>query len=223
MTRYIRLSYPLDPNGPHPPAIPDPELKTLYTVEKDQASVHVITVASHTGTHIDTPQHVIKDGLSVHDFMPEDFIYTKPVLVELDMKDDQVVTVKHLEGVIDSIKEADIVMFKFDYGRVRAEEPERYSAHCPGFGIESARLIRQECPNLRAMGMDVSSVACIADLENTMAAHNVLLEGADRKFIIIEEMNLEPELTGLKEVRISPWLVKGMDSGPCSIIGIIDN
>jgi hypothetical protein len=26
----------------------------------------------------------------------------------------------------------------------------------------------------------------------------------------------------LREVRVSPWLVKGMDSGPCTILGVLD-
>jgi hypothetical protein len=35
-------------------------------------------------------------------------------------------------------------------------------------------------------------------------------------------MNLEQDLTGLREVRLCPWLVEGMDSGPCSAIGVLD-
>ena len=91
----------------------------------------------------------------------------------------------------------------------------------PGFGVESARWLRQTCPNLRAMGLDVPSVAVIAYLESTMPAHNELLAGEGRRFLIIEEMNLDQDLTELVEVRLNPWLVQGMDSGPCSIVGVL--
>jgi kynurenine formamidase len=117
---------------------------------------------------------------------------------------------------------ADLAMFRFGYGRVRREEAKRYSERCPGFGVESARWLREQLPRLRAMGMDVPSVATIAHLDETMRAHNELLGGAGRRFLIIEEMNLEADLTGLREVRVNPWLVSGMDSGPCSIVGVID-
>ena len=52
-----------------------------------------------------------------------------------------------------------------------------------------------------------------------MAVHHELLGGQSRRFLIIEDMNLEHDLTGLREVRVSPWLVREMDSGPCSVVG----
>lgn len=222
MKKYLWLSYPLDPAGPHPPAIPDPQLSTLYTIDKDQASVHVVTFASHTGTHIDSPQHVIQNGLCIHDFAPEDLMYSHPVLVDMILGDDQVVSPGHIKPFIKSLRAADMALFRFGYGKYRESQPDRYSKHCPGFGVDSARYIREECPELRALGLDVSSLVCIADIEHTMSAHNILLEGAGRKFIVIEEMKLDQDLSGLQEVRISPWLVKGMDSGPCTILGIIE-
>ena len=45
------------------------------------------------------------------------------------------------------------------------------------------------------MGLDVPSVAVIACLESTMPAHNELLAGDGRRFLIIEEMNLDQDLS----------------------------
>ena len=66
VTMTIYLSYPLDPADPRPPAIPAPELIPLYTIEKDGASVHTLKIASHTGTHVDTPAHVIAGRRVTH-------------------------------------------------------------------------------------------------------------------------------------------------------------
>ena len=55
-----------------------------------------------------------------------------------------------------------------------------------------------------------------------MPAHNELLAGDGRRFLIVEEMSLDHDLGRLVEVRINPWLVQGMDSGPCSIVGVLD-
>lgn len=54
-----------------------------------------------------------------------------------------------------------------------------------------------------------------------MPAHNELLAGDGRRFLVIEEMNLDQDLKALIEVRVNPWLVQGMDSGPCSIVGVL--
>jgi arylformamidase len=215
------LSFPLDVNDPRPPAIPAPSLEPLYTIEKDGANVQTLRLASHTGTHLDAPRHVIADGLTVHDFSPEEFVFIHPVVIDLPMGETTVVAVDELKPLLRRLKDADLALFRFGYGSVRREHPERYVDRCPGFGVEGARFLREQCPLLRAMGMDVPSVACIAHLAQTMACHNELLDGKNRRFLIIEDMDLEQDLSGLRQVQISPWRVRGMDSGPCSAVGML--
>jgi arylformamidase len=222
MSRYLWLSYPLDINGPRPPAIPAPELSELYTVARDGASVQILRLASHTGTHLDTPCHVVEGAVQITEFAPEELIFTRPVVVDLRLNDAEVVHPSHLQPHARPLGGADIALFRFGYGNVRASDPGRFSGRCPGLGMESARWLRENCPQLRAMGMDVPSVATIAHLDDTMQCHNVLLEGPGRRFLIIEEMDLDKDLAGLREVRVNPWLVKGMDSGPCTVVGVVD-
>lgn len=218
--KMIWLSYPLDPAGPRPPAIPAPTLVDLYTVDVDDASVQTLTVASHTGTHLDTSAHIMDGGVFITDFTPDSLVFQHPVVIDLKLQDKQTVHPSHLEPLAPLIETADIVLFRFGYGEVRKNDPARFSSCCPGFGKEAAQWLLDHSDSLRAIGMDVPSFACIADLENTMAAHNVLLERPNCTFLILEEMNLNDDLTGLAEVRINPWMVLGMHSGPCTIVGI---
>jgi kynurenine formamidase len=221
MPDLVWLSYPLDMGDPRPPAIPAPTLTPLYTVEKDGANVQILRVANHTGTHVDAPRHVIEDGLCLTDFAPEEFLFWRPCVIDLPLPDATIVQPEHLTPFAKALEDVDLALFRFGYGAVRRAEPERYSARCPGFGVASGRWLRDNAPGLRAIGMDVPSVACIAFLEETMTCHNELLSGAGRRFLIIEDMNLEQDLTGLREVRLNPWLVNGMDSGPCSVAGVL--
>ncbi len=221
MHRYVWLSYPLTLDGPRPPAIPAPELTALYTVAKDGAGVQILRVANHTGTHVDSPCHVVEGAVRITDYRPEEFVFTRPTVIDLRLPDATVVMSSDLEPFVARLRNADLALFRFGYGEIRRTDPKRFSMRCPGFGVESARWLRQTCPNLRALGLDVPSVAVIACLENTMPAHNELLAGEGRRFLIIEEMNLDQDLTELVEVRLNPWLVQGMDSGPCSIVGVL--
>ena len=218
MGEYIWLSYPLDISGPRPPAIPKPKLSVFLTIAEHGASVQVLEVASHTGTHIDSPLHVIEGGLSIHDFGPEEFIFTSPVIIDLPLNDAEIVQEHHLKHHESEIASADIVLFRFGYGLIHESDPKRYGLRSPGFGIESARYLRNEFPRLRAIGMDIPSLACIDKLDLTMQSHHVLLEGDGRRFIIIEEMRIPEDVKNISEVRLYPWLVKGMDSGPCTIV-----
>jgi arylformamidase len=219
----IWLSYPLAVSDPRPPAIPAPELTPLYTIQNDGANVQILRVANHTGTHVDAPRHVIADGLCLSDFAPEEFIFTRPVVVDLPLPDAAIVGPEHLEPLSDLLKEADLALFRFGYGAVRRNDPQRYSERCPGFGVPGGRWLRTHFPDLRAIGMDVPSVACIASLDETMACHHELLGGAGRRFFILEDMSLDQDLSTLREVRMNPWMVRDMDSGPCSVVGLLLN
>lgn len=222
MAEMVWLSYPLAVDDPRPPAIPAPELTWLYTIDKHGANVQILKVANHTGTHLDTPRHVIADGLTLAEFSPQDLMYTRPAVIDMNCEDTQEVMPHDLLVHQEQLRTADIALFRFGYAEIRRREPSRFSERCPGFGVASGRWLREQCPGLRAIGMDVPSVAVIADLENTMRAHHELLGGAGRKFLILEDMKLDLDLRRLREVHVHPWRVSGMDSGPCSVIGILD-
>jgi kynurenine formamidase len=217
----VFLGYPLHPDSPNPPAIPPIQLSPFLSLEKgDGANVTMIKAASHTGTHLDVPVHVAAGGLALNDFRADEFIFTHPVVIDLHLADGQVVQPADLAPLLPMAKEADLLLCRFGYGNVRKTDPGRYSAKCPGFGVESARYILNELPSLRALGMDVPSLSCIAYLEQTMPAHNVLLEGLGRRFMVIEDMKLDDDLSGLTDVVVAPWWIAGLDGGPCTVFGI---
>ncbi|MDR3552312.1 MAG: cyclase family protein [Clostridia bacterium] len=218
--KYSYLSYPLNVADPHPPAIPAAELYDYMTVDKDGASVQIIKTANHTGTHLDTSAHVFNDGIPITDFLPQDLIFTEVALVDLRLSDEETVMPEQLEPYREQLQNFEMAIFRFGVAEIRKKEPERFSNRLPGFGMESAQWLRDNLSNLRCIGTDLPSIATIAQLDITMRAHNILLAGREKR-LIIEEMNVAGDLSGLSEVRINPWMVKGMLSGPCSIIGII--
>lgn len=222
MAELIWLSYPLGLEDPRPPAIPAPKLTSLYTIAQDGASVQTLNIASHTGTHVDASLHVDEHGVAITDFAPDELVFTNPVVIDLRLEDAEVVLPAHLHPFKMSLHNAGIALFRFGVGSIRRDDPQRFSKKSPGFGMESASWLRDNYPNLKAVGMDVPSLACIDKLDETMAAHNELLYGDSNRFLVIEDMDLNKDLTGLREVRLNPWLVLGMDSAPCSVIGVID-
>jgi arylformamidase len=220
--KQIWLSYPLAVDDPRPPAIPAPELSDLYTVAKDGANVQILRVASHTGTHLDAPRHVISDGAVITDFPPEELLFERPAVIDIATGDGKTVTPDDLSPFARKLTGADLALFRFGYGKIRSRDPVRFSHRCPGFGVPAGRWLREQAPSLRAIGLDVPSVACIAHLDETMTVHEELLGGTNRRFLIIEDMDLDHDLTQLTRVQVCPWRVHGMDSGPCSVIGYLE-
>ncbi len=219
--RIVFLGYPLSKDAPNPPAIPPIRLTPFLSLEKgDGANVTLVQAASHTGTHIDVPSHVAAKGLTLSEFRPQDFTFTRPVVIDLHLNDGQIVQPADLKPFMRLAKDADLLLCRFGYAEIRKTDPGRYSARCPGFGVDSARYIKEELPGLRALGMDVPSLACIQYLDQTMQAHNILLEGPGRRFLVIEDMKLDDDLRDLTDVIVAPWWIAGLDGGPSMVFGI---
>jgi len=220
--KILRLSYPLCLNDPLPPAIPPLQLARKYSLDAgDDANVFIITMANHSGSHVDAPRHVEAVGLPITAFEPSDFYFAKPAVIDLPLPDSTVVRPKDLIPHASTIRSADLLLLRFGYGPVRTQAPSRYRDQCPGFGVASATYLREQFPDLRAVGMDVPSFSCIHYLNETMRAHNVILGGEGRKFLIIEDLNLDQDLGDLREVWVAPLLVEGTDSAPCTVYGVL--
>ena len=212
------LSYPLDIHSPRPPAIPAAALEEFLEIAKDGASVQRLCVYSHTGTHLDTSAHVLEDGIHITGFLPEELVFGKVGLVEMALPDNHVIEPRDLEKYEDTLAESDFVIFAFGLFDIRANEPGRYVNCSPGFSVEAGRYIAGH-KNIRGMGLDSPSVASICKIGETMKVHNELLKSNGGKFLIIEEMKLEKGEKAPQRLSVAPWLVCGMHSGPCAVLG----
>lgn len=213
------LSYPLGMTAPRPPAIPAPELTEFMSIKETGANVQYLKCYNHTGTHLDTAAHVFEEGISIEEFEPEDLVYRKVLVLDFSyIAPDTVIKEEHLRSFLEEKREEEALIVRFGVEKLRRESPDDFSNHCPGFGKEAAEYIHNQMPSLRMIGTDVPSIACIAYLDETMEAHNEFFKRAGtEKFIIIEEMRLEKEVKNIQKIVVSPWLVEGMNSGPCVI------
>ena len=218
------LSFVMSPASPVPPAIQPAQIRQKMQVSGgDEANVYRVSFDNHSNTHVDAPAHVIADGLCITDFALADFLFYRPVVVDLSLPDGTEINPDHIKPHLGTIRDADMVLFRLGYGPVRREDPQRYATRCPGFGVAGAEFLRRELPYVRAVGMDVPSFVCIESIEKTMRGHNVMLEGEGRRCLLIEDMDLEINLDHLRQVRLVPWLIEGIDSSPCTVLGIFDD
>ncbi len=214
----IWLSYPLEMNAPRPPAIPAPSLSEFMSIKNDGANVQFLQCYNHTGTHLDTAAHVIEGGTGLASFLPEDLVFADIRMIEICVADDTVIRKEHIRPFEEEIRDAQALLVKFGVAEMREKDGIRFSNHCPGFADSAAREIFRLAPGLRMIGTDVPSIACISHLDETMAVHNTFFENAQtEKFIIVEEMKLDENCDDISRMTVSPWMVEGMNSGPCVI------
>ncbi|MHB1296313.1 MAG: cyclase family protein [Anaerolineae bacterium] len=220
--KLVSLSFAMSPESPVPPAIRPMEIVPRMRLSAgDDANVSRVSFDNHSNTHVDAPAHVVAGGLSISAFTWQDLTFSRPVVVDLPLPDCAVIGPEHLEPHREALRGADMLLLRLGYGPVRRSEPRRYLAKCPGFGVPGATFLRDAFPNLHCVGMDVPSFSCIEYLEETMRAHNVLLEGEGRKYLLVEDMDLDKDLTRLQGVLVVPWTMAGIDSAPCTVLGIL--
>ncbi|WP_269850735.1 cyclase family protein [Methanosarcina horonobensis] len=63
--KIIDITVPISPSTPIFPGDPEPSVENICTLEKDGFAVSKLVFGSHTGTHVDAPSHVLKDGPTV--------------------------------------------------------------------------------------------------------------------------------------------------------------
>lgn len=219
--RYVKLSYDQSASGPHPRTLPPVETAPHFTIPRDGANVFRVTLVTHAGTHLDAPNHVIEDGYRISDFDISDFVFDRPVIVDLAMQDRELFRPGHFEPHAGAIAGGDLLLIRTGSGSFRDRERRRYCDDNPGFSADAARYLRETFPQLRAVGLDTISLAALSALEEGMEAHRVLLGGPQRKFFIFEDLRLPDGLGGLSQVIALPLIVEGTDSGPCTVMGVI--
>ena len=58
----VDLSYPISEDMETYPTDPDVCITTEKEIEKNRSLLHSFTMGTHTGTHLDAPAHILKNG-----------------------------------------------------------------------------------------------------------------------------------------------------------------
>ena len=219
--KIIKLSYDLSIKGPFPPGSTPLSIKQIMFTEKgDIANAFQLNLTNHSGSHVDAPMHLNEKLKSITDYNIEEFIFNSPLIIDLKLGDDELIRKKSLKPYNDEISHCDILLIRTNFSRFRTENPDYYKAHGPGFSVEGARYLGK-FSGLRAVGMDTISFAAITAIEEGIEAHKVFFHSPGNHFFIIEDINLNYDLKNLKQVILIPWLIKDIDSAPCSLLAIV--
>lgn len=93
--KVIDISIGISSDMPIYPSDPKPQIETISSIETNGAKVSSISFGSHTGTHIDAPSHIFKDGATV-DQIQLDGLVGKALMLNFSTKE-KVITGRDLE------------------------------------------------------------------------------------------------------------------------------
>jgi kynurenine formamidase len=192
------------------------EITGIKTIEKgDSCQVFKIVLQNHWGTHVDCPAHFFLDGKKIADYPPQFWHFKSPQLIKVQLEQEQILT--NIDGIDES---SDLLLIQTGWSKFRGSDI--YSSKNPGLSPELGFYLRNNYPNIRAIGLDLISISSYTNPEIGRLAHKAFLDpqGIGHPILLIEDMFLPLEISGYKEIIALPLIVEEIDSSPCTIVSI---
>ena len=175
-------------------------LEQTKQFEEDKVRETLITLSSHTGTHIDAPAHFMKDGIPIDQYDP---LHCVGSALVIDMTDvDTCIDQKHLHNV--SIEPGMIVLFKTKNSAHAATAPFDYNFVYIN-ALAADYLVKQ---SIRAVGIDYLGI------ERNQPDHETHKAFMQHNIPIIEGLRLEQAQSGTYFLWCLPLKMPGLDGAP---------
>ena len=185
--RLIDLSQPVTDGGPNCPVHPAISAKVVATHAKDNWHMEMITLATHTGSHLDAPLHKIDGGKSI-DQIPLDSFVGEAVLVDLsDSTADRAIGAELLASRLEGDFADRIVLLATGWGERRAAS-EEWHYHSPYLAPDGAQWLVDR--KIRGVGIDHYSIGGSRDPDNTRT-HEIILGNG---IWVVEDLRFPAEI-----------------------------
>jgi kynurenine formamidase len=188
--KLIDLSQPLYDDCPNCPAHPPIRSEIIADHPKSGWRVELLTLASHSGSHVDAPFHKLANAANLDQIPLESFV-GKAVIADLrGAVADQPFTSSMLSRKLRTELEDRIVLLATGWGNKRAKSDE-WLHHAPYVSPDGAEWLVEQ--KIRAVGIDHYSIGGSREPQNSRT-HEILL-GAE--VWIVEDLFFPPEVFSL--------------------------
>ena len=176
-----------------------------------------ITFNNHVGTHIDLPNHFDATGAVLNDFPASSWRFNQVQLIDLPCEGEYLISISDLQDQLSS--ETDLLLIRTGFENFRGQK--KYWNNNPGVNNKVGVWLRENYPNLRAIGFDFISLNCYQKEELGCLSHQEFLAAnyPNKPILIIEDMKLA-EAGNIDHVIVAPLLIDGADGVPVTVFAI---
>lgn len=207
----IDLTHTITPGMPVYPGTAPPAITTACTIAEHGFKEQQVTMFTHTGTHIDSPAHVLENGMTL-DMMDPGHFYGLASLIDVSAGGEKVISLATVKSQLRP--GLDFVIFYtgwyLQWGR-----PQYFADYPVPARDALAYLIRQ---GIKGVGLDTISIDAVGNqgLEN----HRLVLQN---NVIIIENLTNLAQLAGsIFTLVCLPLKIQGAEGAPARAIAILD-
>ncbi|AKN31175.1 hydrolase [Clostridium carboxidivorans P7] len=212
----IDLTHTISENMPVYPGTDGPKLDVASTYEKNGFKETLLTMFSHTGTHMDSPAHLFSKRTTLDSFSAEQFVGKGLVIDCSDLKEGEKITIKYIEAVKEKADKAQFILFHTGWDKYWGTSS--YFGEYPYITEEVAEYLLGS--SKKGVGLDVIGIDPISD-EN-LTIHKKLLAKSD--IVIIENLTcLDKVGDDLFTFCALPLKFKNSDGAPVRAIAILDD
>jgi kynurenine formamidase len=227
--RVIDLTHPLTADFPLFPVYDPVRVAEKFSCEKDRFFVKTWAFDEHSGTHVDAPAHFGPGAATVDRIAPEELILSLAVIDIRDRvaRDHDAVLVP--DDVLDwerrygSLPDRSAVVAYTGWG-TRVGDAAAYlnadaggTMHAPGFSSEVTDFLKDERPDVRAIGLDTASLDIGASAD--YPAHVSWLPSGRYGIENLANLDRVPP-AGAVAIVGAPALAGG-SGGPTRVLGLV--
>ena len=222
MKRYINLSHAIHEGMVTPPASWHPvvEITQMGSHSVEGRESYKITFGTHTGTHIDTPAHMVADAVQRIDNLPLDVTIGKAKLLNIPKGPFGKITVQDVKNCGTTIQKGDRVVI--NTGWYKKWDTQQFFQEYPYITLEAANWLVDK--GVIYVLMDTPSPddprkKLVAGQPNPV--HIAFLE----KGVYISECltNLDEIPSNEFELIVLPLLIKDADGAPVRAVAVVED
>jgi arylformamidase len=206
----IDLSHHISPAIPVYPGTEPPTFVAANTIERNGFAEMKISMYTHTGTHMDAPSHILRDGKSLDMFDIGHFMGGAVVVNALQISGE--ITVDRLEPYLKQLESADFALIKTGWSHYWGQD--RYFEGFPTLSVDAAEWLAGL--HLKGVAVDAISIDPIGNA--ALPAHYALLA---RDTLIIENLT---HLDAIRDEEVYficlPLRIDGADGSPARAVAV---
>ncbi len=210
---YIDLSHIIEEGMPVFPGTPQVRIQQFSTVEKEGYAEKELELATHIGTHVDAPAHMIANGKTLDQFQISDFT-GKALMIPFSHDDlEEIEQDVYLSQFESKIRDAEFIILKTGWSE-KWGDPD-YFKNFPALDKKGAEYLA----GFRIKGIGLDAISIDQYDSTDYVAHHELL---GNQILIIEN------LRGLESIRndefniyVFPLKIKDADGSPVRAVAEI--
>lgn len=213
--KVIDLTHTIAEDMPVYPGTETPKLQQANTYEKDGFKETLMTMFSHTGTHMDPPAHLFP-GRTTLDQMPASQFVGKALVIDCTgLKEGQQITMAQINSKKEKATAADFILFRTGWDRRWGSDA--YFGEYPFIDEEVTQFLITT--NKKGAGLDVIGIDPIAD-ENLTIHKKLFIQN---EIVVIENLkNLDLVGEDLFLFCALPLKYENSDGAPIRAVAIFD-